>query len=162
MRGQPAISEMASLMLLSKHLKASRMSSDGHVRRTYETLGKARQLRSRVLSICESCRSASLETISCTLHILFRKEASQNSAGPTGVPSKSNPPEATGTSQRDGWEILTPSVVWMRHLDLFRCRPCSGPSFSMRVRAAAMSLTEPQSVPSSRYQALTRRPGTSA
>ena len=48
----------------------------------------------------------------------------------------------------------------MKDLALFRKRPRGGPSASMMERAAARSSWEPQKVPSSRYHALMRRPGT--
>ena len=52
--GPPARSERASRIMLSKHPKAFMIRAGGQVRSMYATLGKARQDRRRVVSICES------------------------------------------------------------------------------------------------------------
>ena len=77
--------------------------------------------------------------------------------GPKGDPNRVNPSETSGIFERRGsTEKLAGAAI--SDLDRFRSRPRGGP---MMDRAAARSSSDPHRVPSSRYQALIKRPGTS-
>ena len=70
----------------------------GQVRRAKATLGRERQERRIVVSICESCRSASLVSVLCIPLILSETAATQCDGGPMGHPKRLNPPLVTGIS----------------------------------------------------------------
>ena len=57
-RGQPVKSDRATRMTSSKAAVASLMCHGGQERREKATLGRARHERRRIVSICESSRSA--------------------------------------------------------------------------------------------------------
>ena len=101
-RGPSARSDKASNMALSKTTEACWVWLGGLVRRAKATLGRARQDRRRVASICESWRSPSLARISCTFITLLSTVDSQWEAGPMGEPRRSNPPLVVGMSAGRG------------------------------------------------------------
>ena len=64
---------------------------------------------------------------------------SQKAEGPIGDPSRVNPSEVVGISQRRGWDAEELDGAKTRHLALLRKKPREGPSDSMMVRAVAKS-----------------------
>ena len=114
------------------------------------------------MAICESSRSPSRSTaipIFCTLSVI---ELSTNSGGPIGAPRKPKPSDVEGMSAGRGFGRAAASCgMNRRDFLLFRWRPRAGPSSSTIWRALARSAGVPQRVPSSRYQTLMLRVGTS-
>ena len=125
----------------------------------YATLGRERHEQRRVASICESCKSLNLWRPSCTFLILASADIKQYSGDPRGKPSRENPSDVTGISERKGWFMEEPAGANIKDFDRLRSKPRGGPSASIIERAAARSSGDPHKVSSSRYQALIRRPG---
>ena len=161
-RGPPQMSAKAERVRMSKALAALRTLHGGLERRQNANLGKDRQERRSEVAMCESSRSPSLSVESWIFLTLFSKTSSQNSVGPIGTPKSSKPDEVEGISEGSGlggWTELggTNSKDFAR----LRCRPRAGPSCSTMWSAVARLSGEPHRVPSSRYQALMLREGTS-
>ena len=80
-----------------------------------------------------------------------------------GHPRRVKPRRAMGMSERRvDWEASASGGMNNKDLLWFTCSPRAGPSSSTMRRATARSSGEPTKVPSSIYQALRERPGTSA
>ena len=138
------------------------MKFGAHVRRAKAIFGRLRQERKRVVYICESCRSCRLTSISWILLTLLQTEDSRKLGGPTGEPRSSNPSLVVSTPGGNTWSGRVASAgTNRRDLLLFKRRPREGPWDSIIVRAEQMSLGDSHKVPSSRYQALISKPGTS-
>ena len=124
------------------------------------TMGRARQERRKVVSICESCKSATMDKITSTFSTHFNTMASQKEGGPIGEPKRLKHTLEIGMSDGRGLLVKSASSEIWRDFDLFKWSPLAGPSSSMIFKALTRSYAEPQSVPSS--VPIDLEPGTSS